>query len=467
MLEHEPSPAREYHEVTKHHRGEASERRLIDVNLIPRPYKRYRDMPSVRLPAPAAPAGGGTLSLEWLATLLRYSAGILRRHDLRGRTVEFRAASCTGALYHVELYLVCGGLDGLRPGVYHYDVQDEALDALRSGDYRAVVSENGGVAESDAEAFVILTSTFWRNAWRYQERAYRHVFWDSGTIIANLLSLASAERLQPRLYAGFVDAELNRLIGVDSRREAATCVVALGRGASHALAPEVEAIVEQTEPLSGAEIEYPLIWQTHAATSLTDADAVLHWRDAAPAETARTVRIPGSGPLQRVIERRGSARRFSPTPLSRAELAALLQSATQPLPADFPSLTRAYVIANNVEGLEAGLYAYEAEHDRLVRLQAAELRDEAGRLALDQPAAARAAVNLYFVTRFEDLLSSLSDRGYRAAQLEAGVRGGLVYLTATALGLRATGLTFYDDEVAQLLGEPEDTAVLFLAAAGR
>jgi hypothetical protein len=35
------------------------------------------------------------------------------------------------------------------------------------------------------------------------------------------------------------------------------------------------------------------------------------------------------------------------------------------------------------------------------------------------------------------------------------------------LGLRATGLTFFDDDVVQLFGEPEDTAVLFMIAVGR
>ena len=64
--------------------------------------------------------------------------------------------------------------------------------------------------------------------------------------------------------------------------------------------------------------------------------------------------------------------------------------------------------------------------------------------------------------------SRYGDRGYRAVQLEAGVRSGRVYLAATALGLRVTGLTFYDDEVASALGiDTADTAVLMLVAAGR
>ena len=30
------------------------------------------------------------------------------------------------------------------------------------------------------------TSTFWRNAWKYRSRTYRHFGWDNGTIVANI-----------------------------------------------------------------------------------------------------------------------------------------------------------------------------------------------------------------------------------------------------------------------------------------
>jgi nitroreductase len=86
---------------------------------------------------------------------------------------------------------------------------------------------------------------------------------------------------------------------------------------------------------------------------------------------------------------------------------------------------------------------------------------------LDQPAAGNAAVDLYFIADIDEVTAKLGGRGYRAVQLEAGIRTGQVYLAATALGLRATGLTFYDDEVATFLGlEPAETAVLMLAVFG-
>ena len=47
----------------------------------------------------------------------------------------------------------------------------------------------------------------------------------------------------------------------------------------------------------------------------------------------------------------------------------------------------------------------------------------------------------------EAIFDRRGNRGYRAAQLEAGIMGGKLYLAAYALRLGATGLTFYDDEV--------------------
>jgi len=43
----------------------------------------------------------------------------------------------------------------------------------------------------------------------------------------------------------------------------------------------------------------------------------------------------------------------------------------------------------------------------------------------------------------------IRDRGYRAAQFEGGVRGGKIYLSSYAVGLGASGSTFFDDAVTE------------------
>ena len=51
-------------------------------------------------------------------------------------------------------------------------------------------------------------------------------------------------------------------------------------------------------------------------------------------------------------------------------------------------------------------------------------------------------------------LDALDDRGYREAQLDAGIVEGRLHLAAYALGIGASGMTFLDSEIAALLGEP-------------
>jgi hypothetical protein len=99
-------------------------------------------------------------------------------------------------------------------------------------------------------------------------------------------------------------------------------------------------------------------------------------------------------------------------------------------------------------------------------LTPAGLGAQATHAALDQWLAGEAAVNFYILGDLDQMLESRGNRGYGRAQLEAGIHGGLMYLAATALGLRVTGLTFYD-VAARLLGRNlSATAVLFLPRSG-
>src|SRR5581483_4148630 len=142
------------------------------------------------------------------------------------------------ALYHVEVYAVCPALDGLPAGIYHYAPQTERLERLRSGDCRGRLAAAcaGSPELAGAPLALVLTSEFWRNGWRYGERAYRHAFWDAGTILANLLALAEHASLPAHLLTAFDDTAVNRLIGVDGTNEAALAVVALGSAAPPAAA---------------------------------------------------------------------------------------------------------------------------------------------------------------------------------------------------------------------------------------
>ena len=85
-----------------------------------------------------------------------------------------------------------------------------------------------------------------------------------------------------------------------------------------------------------------------------------------------------------------------------------------------------------------------------------------------QDLAANASVALFFLTNLELVLRRFGNRGYRAAQLDASVAAGRIYLAAYAQRLGASGLTFYDDEVTGFFSpHAEGKSVMFLVALGK
>lgn len=500
--------ARFYHESTKHTEWSLRmNHHLLDFQNQPTPFKIYPTLESVSLVRDFAPrarpalsvlsrGGGLTLPTEEervpdlgvLSRVLFYSAGIIKRKRYPGGDVYFRAYPNTGALYHIDLYLVCGDIPGLSAGIYHFGPHDFALRRLRQGDYREVLVEASGEEEHVARAPITLVSasTYWRNAWKYQARAYRHCFWDAGTLHANLLAIAEAEGLGASVVTGFVDRRVEQLLGLEPAREGALTLVPLGYTSQRpALAPAAMELELKVQSLSRTEVDYPAIGEMHAASSLESAGQATAWRDVAskdellaapgrcfPLEPFRDEELP-SEPLESVILRRGSTRYFDrKASISARQLATVLDRTTRGVAADFlgagGSRIDLYLIVHSVEGLPSGSYYYRRDECALELLQAGDHREVAGRLGLFQELAADAAVNVYCMTNLDSALARFGNRGYRAVQLEAGILGGRIYLSAYAQRFGATGLTFLDDEVTQFFSpHAEGKSAMFLTALGR
>jgi len=405
--------------------------------------------------------------------------------------MPFRAAACTGALYHVELYLVTGGISGLDAGVYHYDPRLHVLDRLRSGDFRPrLVDATGGEANAaDAGSFLALTTTYWRNAWKYRTRAYRHAFWDSGTMLSNLFAMGEAAGIPLHLLLGFADVDVHRVLDVDADKESAVALVAIsdaGRKPAAPSPPAPEPLGLETTPLSAAAVDYPEIREMQKESSLGNGAEAREWREAGPREatrnqgtdtTLRHLDRPASEAMnllevERVIRKRGSARAFQRgASIDYRDLSAILARSTRGVSADSlpaeTTLCDPYVIVHTVRGLPAGAYAFHPRACGLEPLREGDFRSNARFLDLEQDLAGDAAANLYLLVDLEPLLSRYGNRGYRVAQLEGGLIGGRAYLTAYALGLGATGLTFFDDAVTEFFSpHASGKSVMFLVAFG-
>ena len=204
----------EYHDGTKHsHWSIRNNPHFLDWANRPQPFKVYpniepfpllREVPQTAVSALSAiskpaPRSRADLipDLQDLARILYFSAGITKQRAYPGGEIYFRAASCTGALYEIELYLVTGVLPGLNAGIYHFNPADVSLRLLRNGDFRGNLAQPTAMepAVAAAPAIIICTGTYWRNAWKYQARTYRHFGWDNGTLLANMLAVAAASGL--------------------------------------------------------------------------------------------------------------------------------------------------------------------------------------------------------------------------------------------------------------------------------
>src|SRR5439155_9913596 len=336
----------------------------------------------------------------------------------------------TGALFQTEVYVVAGGVTGLAAGVYHFSPGDFALRQLRAGDFRGALA----IAAADEDlasrpAVLALTAIYWRNTWKYQARGYRHLFWDSGTMLANLLAAATALALPVRAVAGFVDLEVNGLLAVDPEKEGALLLAPVGGPAGFAPSPPVIAtIAPPVIPLSSSEVDYPLLRDAYANSALDSESEVLAWLEAArepsrPPPAGALVALPAPRPsagrtLAETIMARGSTREFSGAAIGADLLSTALWYATRSWPADVPSeLVDVYLTVHAVEGLEPGSYVYHPESHALELIRRGDFRRQSAYLSLEQSLGGMSSATVFFLADLAALLEAYGNRGYRLANL--------------------------------------------------
>ncbi|MEK7879955.1 MAG: SagB/ThcOx family dehydrogenase, partial [candidate division NC10 bacterium] len=466
----------------------------LDWDTKPFLYKVYPDLPVIQLqrevPPPAVETlealspgrqGNAVLTLEALSVLLFFSAGVTKKRTYPGgEEHHFRAAPSTGALYQTEVYAVTGDLSGLGPGVYHFCPGDFTLRCLREGDFRQELAEAAADEQiARVPATLVLTAIFWRNTWKYQARGYRHLFWDSGTMLANLLVVADGLGVAARLVTGFVDARVDTLLGLPAGKEGSLELVPLGpEGEPAPSAPPVHEIAPHSLPLSKEEVDYPLLREALSASALSDTAEVSQWRVSPapqrpdPTGDLLTLPVPerrSGRSLGETILRRASTRQFARASITAEDLSTVLFHATRGVAADVPlGLVDLYLIVNAVSGYEPGAYCYWPGAHALERLKTGEFRAEAGYLCLEQALGADASAVIFFLADLASILARFGNRGYRLANLEAGLIGGLCYLAAYALGFGASGMTFYDQDVVRFFSpHAQGKDALFVTAMGR
>lgn len=274
-----------YHERTKHFPGRyARSLGHLDWATQPDPFRRFEGAPLVALDqiepsaehGPSLPrvlagevAPPAPLDRRFVSQLFYDSLALSAWKEHGAARWSLRVNPSSGNLHPTEGYWLSGPVDDLleTATVCHYAPHEHALEVRRvltEAEWSTLASQLPSGA-----ALIALSSIHWREAWKYGERAFRYCHHDVGHAIAAVAIAASTLGWCVRLVEGVADAELARLIGIDSQSgpeaEHADALLALFPDAGGAVHQpfDVPTLVGQWQgkplPLSPDHVEWPVI----------------------------------------------------------------------------------------------------------------------------------------------------------------------------------------------------------------
>jgi SagB-type dehydrogenase family enzyme len=339
---------------------------------------------------------------------------------------------------------------------------------------------------SRAPVTFIFTSSFHRSSWKYGKRSYRYCCLDAGHLVVQASLAAAGLGFGSVPIGRFNDERVNALLGLDEDEEGAMAILPVGFVDNVSSGPEDRPEFD----LAPKELEgrsHALVRLMHGSTRLAMTGRTVQAFPARALPMKELVEpvvyfLPGDlvegDDLFPTILRRRSMRTWSPVSLTLEELAAMAYYAyglsesggevlSDPSFEDNHALSL-YVIVNEVEELEPGVYYYDRSHHELVQIRRGDHRQQAYAASLFQDVVGEAHVAFVMTADLKRLGYPDGDRGYRYANLDAGMLGGRLYLMATGLNLGCCGIgAFFDDEVSELIDvSPEEELVLYLVAVG-
>ena len=218
-----------YHERTKHHYHRfAASLGYMDWATQPDPFRRYDGAALVRLPLPkegrelpywqlyvAQSVKPAPVDIDSISILFRYALSLTAWKSAQGTRWSLRANPSSGNLHPTEGYAVLPAMNGLheRPGVYHYAPREHGLE--RRAEIVPPVWTALTRAFPESSFLVGLTSVFWREAWKYGERAFRYCQHDVGHALGALRFGAAALGWKLCLLDRTSDSVVSRLLGLD------------------------------------------------------------------------------------------------------------------------------------------------------------------------------------------------------------------------------------------------------------
>ncbi len=490
-----------YQDETKHtHAKLLKNAGGLDWDAKPPCFKEYPAVTAISLPEPdlspckidqtadssAVCPGFKTstvLNPDELSAILFVAYGITSRLSLPQREYLLRAAPSAGALYPTNVYIYAHRVADLKVGLYYYDPRDHTLrqvssDSAEISHLPETVAAGGFIEQ--APLTIILTTSFYRCAWKYKERAYRYCCLDIGHVAENARLAASAFDFGSTCIARFEDGFVNRLLDLEEGEEGTMLFMPIGQiDEAASRRNEVHFQPAPTE-LDGKSSPLILLMHGHAYLSRADNKSFIEQqRKEIEAKVHKdglenTVILPNSLPndkegLLAAVKRRRSTRNWDTASLSLAALAKRLHHARSHKGMEGCDAIDLYVIAHDVEGLPPGVYVYDDQSNLLQLTKAGEIRAATYAACLFQDVVGNAAAIAVIVVDPSRIPEADGERAYRYSAMEAGAIGERIYLSCEADDLGACGVAaFFDDEMLDIL-DLRDSGhfVSYLVAMGR
>jgi len=262
-----------YHERTKHHfnRFAAGPGKLDWANQ-PDPFRRYQGAALTRLPrlatdaTPRSPAyeslyvrgavASQKVDARSVSRLLEYALALSAWKQFGGTRWALRSNPSSGNLHPTEGYILIGGIAelGESPGLFHYAPREHGLE--RRADCAPALFARLTLGFPSQAFFVGLSSVYWREAWKYGERAFRYCQHDAGHAVGALRIAAATLGWSAVVLEEIADETIEALLGIDrgadfegTERESAELLMALwpGSAARTPMGLDVAAVRELAE----------------------------------------------------------------------------------------------------------------------------------------------------------------------------------------------------------------------------
>lgn len=419
-----------------------------------------------------------------LSVSLRLAYGMARWEPSPGPGWPFhRTVPSARCLFPTELYVAgAESIPGMNTGVYHYDAAHHILALVRPGNPFARLSEIAGADFTGARWIILLSSLFWKTAFKYRNYAYRLCTQEAGMVAGNVLAASAALGLDAHVHYQFLDRAASRLLGLEAGQESVLAIIPVyppdvrpSRVLPTGTAEEQDVLATIPPirvPYHGIGRLDP---ESCAMITRIDESSFMHdtgliaGRHPAPDPCRRdaisVIRYPSDDAsdtfdMTTAVERRNSGRViFTPQQqtIPARTVFHIARYSTRSLPDDLCAaglqrLARLYLVVNDVTDLSPGVYQCCPEHAGMHDVALGDQTNEL-RAVLRVPNLDVRAANLvaFVACDQEAALRVFGNRAYRILNMSSGLVAELLCLISGTYRLAARVHNGYDAEAARKL----------------